>query len=187
MSLPSLEGCKCLAKIRTISSRPRTGARAFSLLTSETPERLETDHFLWDFDAARLGALLDLRRRAHRLLDDIVTHQAEMEERGRHGGLVLPGAHGAAFGQRVAGNGMAGVERLLSLVAQRCTDLFNRVDQVQAVGERAIVILRRAGAAAPRTARGRAAARCVRGRPASPGRSGIRALCRRGDGPIASA
>ena len=64
-------------KDRTISPRPGTGARAFSPRTSDTPERMRNDEFVWDLEAAGFGANFNLLGRAQRLHENVVAGEPE--------------------------------------------------------------------------------------------------------------
>ena len=169
---PSWKASSAAEKDRTISFRPGTGARAFSLRTSETPERCETINSDGNFEAARFGAELDLFRRAHRLGDDVVAAEAEaLSAAIAVAFIIAPVALGAAGRERVAGHEVAVLKGALGLIVQRRADVLDRVDEVQAVGEQLAGRLpSRAArqASAPRTARDRAAARYAPGRSVSP-------------------
>ena len=134
--LPSWRASSAAENDRTISSRPGTGARAFSARTSETPERRETINSWWDLEAARFGAKLDLLRRAHRLGDDVIAAETEADQRGDRSVLIIaPVALGAAGRERVAGHEVAILKGALGLIVQRRADVLDRIDEVQAVRE----------------------------------------------------
>ena len=117
------------------SLRPGTGARAFSLRTSDDAGGMRNDQFVWDFEAARFRADFNLLGRAQRLHENVVTGEPQLDEGHRGGGLVMPVAHGAAGRKRVAGHNVAGVQGLLGLIAQRRAEVLDRVEEVQAGGE----------------------------------------------------
>ena len=83
--LPSWKASSASEKDRTISSRPGTGTRTFSLRTSEMPERRETMNSVGILQAARLCAELDLFRRAHRLGDNVVAGETKADQRADRG------------------------------------------------------------------------------------------------------
>ena len=132
---PSWKAESASEKDRTISLRPGTGARAFSLRTSDTPEGCETINsfgILRPRAFARISTCLGERS----VFDEnVVAGEPELDEGHRGGSLVMPVAHGAAGRERVAGHDVAVVQGLLGLIVQRLADVLDRVDQVQAGGE----------------------------------------------------
>ena len=127
---PSWKAASAAENDRTISLRPGTGARAFSLRTSATPERVRNDQFMWDFEAASFRAEFDLLRRAHRFGNNVIAGETETDQRGDRGALVVPMAFGAAGRERVAGHDVAIVQRLLGLIVQRLADVLDRIDEI---------------------------------------------------------
>ena len=131
---------------RTSSLRPGTGARAFSLLTSDTPEGRETINSVGTLRPrafARISTCLG-ERSVSTITSSRVSPRLESVDRSR---LVAPVAHGAAGRERVARHDVAGVQGLLGLIVQRLADVLDRVDQVQAGGEqRKVVAASRASA-----------------------------------------
>ena len=133
-------------KDRTISLRPGTGARAFSLRTSETPERMRNDQFGWDFEAAGLRADFDLLGRAQRLGENVVAGETEIDQRRRR--RRPRRASGARRGRPKARSRARRRRRrraLLGLIVQRRADVLDRVDEVQAGGEQRKVVAGVAG------------------------------------------
>ena len=132
---PSWKAASAAEKDRTSSLRPGTGARAFSLRTSETPEGCETINSVGTLRPrafARISTCLGERSVSD---ENVIAGEPELEQGRRGGGLVAPMAHGAAGRKRVAGHGVAGVQGLLGLIAQRRADVLDRIDEVQAGGE----------------------------------------------------
>src|SRR5262245_43778924 len=97
---------------------------------------LRNDDFGWDFQAPRFGTQFHLPRRAQDFVDDVVARKAEPKQRADGRVLVAPAPLSTARRECVAGHGVAILQSGLRLIVQRHFDVFDRIDEVQAGGER---------------------------------------------------
>ena len=96
-------------KDRTISLRPGTGARAFSLRTSDTPEGCETINSFGTLRPRAFARISTCFGERSVSTSNVVAGETEADQRRNRSVLVMPVAHGAAGRKRVAGHGVAGV------------------------------------------------------------------------------